>query len=131
MADTRKGWEMIPWEVRKHIIEAYERGVSVNDLSVSYGYCRTSIYNLIKQWKETGDVKPRTSTRGRKPKITPDDVRRIDEAIKARPDITLHEIKEELSLPIHISHISRIVRDELGYTFKKRLSTHRNARGPM
>lgn len=122
---------MIPLEVRKHIIEAYERGVSANDLTAAYGYSRATVYNLIKQWKETGSVEPRTSTRGRKPKITEGDVRRIDEAIKARPDITLKEIRDELGLPIHISHISRIVRGELGYTFKKRLSTQRNERGPM
>ncbi len=120
---------MIHLEVRKQIIAAWERGVTVNELVTSYGFCRASIYNLIAQYRDTGNIEPRLSTRGRKPKITDDHLRRIDEAIEARPDMTLSEIIHDLDLPISESQLSRVIRGKLGYNFKKRLSTQRNERG--
>lgn len=111
---------MIHYEVRKSIIEAWERGISVKELEGVYGYGKTAIYKLIAQKQKTGDVEPQLSTRGRKSKISDGDLQRVDAAIKERPDITLNEMIEELALPLSESRMSRIVREKLGYTYKKR-----------
>jgi transposase len=120
MQIERKGDGMIHYEVRKSIIEAWERGIGVKELKSVYGYGKTSIYNLITQNKRTGTIEPRLSTRGRKPKISAGDLQRIDAIIKERPDITLNEMIEKLDLPLSESRMSRIVREKLGYTYKKR-----------
>ena len=43
--------------------------------------------------------------------------------ILSKPDITLEEIKEEMKLEIGITAISTIVRNKLGFRFKKRQYT--------
>jgi transposase len=88
ITENTKGEGMIHYEVRKKIIEAWERGVSVKELKKVYGYGKTAFYNLIARKKETGDVEPRVSTRGRKSKISTEDLQRIDALIKERPDST-------------------------------------------
>ena len=122
---------MIHYEVRKNIIRAWERGISVKELERVYGYGKTAIYTLIAQNKKTGSVAPRLSTRGRKSTIGEEDLRRIDTLIKERPDITLNEMIEELALSLSESRMSRIVREKLGYTYKKRWSMHPKESGQM
>ncbi|MCL2518210.1 MAG: hypothetical protein FWF15_06560 [Oscillospiraceae bacterium] len=46
--------------------------------------------------------------------------------ILSRPDITLEEIKETMKLEIGITAISAIVRNKLGFRFKKRRYTPQN-----
>ena len=111
---------MIHYEVRKSIIEAWKRGIGVKEIEGVYGYGKTAIYNLIAQKRKTGDIRPQLSTRGRKSKISDMDLQCIDAAIKERPDITLKELVEELVLPLSESRMSRVVREKLGYTYKKR-----------
>jgi transposase len=89
---------MIHYEVRKNIIKTWERGIKVKELESVYGYGKTAIYNLIAQNRETGNVEPQLGTRGRKPKISNEDLQRIDAIIKERTDITLNEMIEELAV---------------------------------
>jgi hypothetical protein len=48
---------------------------------------------------------------------------RIEKTIQKTPDITLGELREKLHLPIQVSRLSQIVREKLGYTYKKRRYT--------
>jgi len=122
---------MIHYEVRKRIIEAWARGIEVKELQAAYGCGKTAIYNLIAQKKETGDVALHLSTRGRKSKISNGDLQRIDALIKEKADVTLNEMIDELGLPMSESRMSRIVRERLGYTFKKRWCMLPKENGPM
>lgn len=50
--------------------------------------------------KETGSVEPRTHLRGRKPSLSEEDIRNIDNLLQKQPDITISEIKETLNLTV-------------------------------
>lgn len=114
---------MLGKEVRERIIQARERGVTVEALSKCYGVSERSIFKLQMLYRTTGSIAPRTHTRGRKSSMDAETLQRIDEAIQKAPDITLGELREKLRLPVRVSRLSQIVRKKLGYTYKKRWFT--------
>jgi len=111
---------MIPIEVRKKIIEARKKGLKLAEIEKAYGYHKTSISRLLKLSRETGEITPKTDKCGRKTTTDAADLEKMKELIKARPDITLEEIKEEMKLSISLSAISQKVRNKLGFRVKKR-----------
>ena len=50
--------------------------------------------------RETGSVKTRTSQRGRKHALTPEDIQNIDRVVQQEPDITIDEIIDKLGLHV-------------------------------
>ena len=50
--------------------------------------------------RETGSVEPRTGNCGRKSKLSEEDLKRVDKAIPAQPDITYGELIMNLKLDI-------------------------------
>jgi len=71
----------------------------------------------------TGSVELKTSTRGRKSKLSEKDLNQISALIIEKPDITLQEIKDELKLDCDISVLCRAIRHKLGFTRKKKVYT--------
>ena len=59
-----------------------------------------TVYRLEKQMRETGSVKTRTSQRGRKHALTPEDLQNIDRVVQQEPDITIDEIIDKLGLHV-------------------------------
>lgn len=111
---------MLHVEIKKQLVEAHKRGVSVKEIVHSYGTTKTTVYRLLAQERERGTVTPQTHLRGRKPSYSVDDLASIKELIDAQCDITAGEIKERLSLDLCESSIRTIIREKLGYRFKKR-----------
>ena len=62
-----------------------------------------TVYRLEKQMRETGSVKTRTSQRGRKHALTPEDLQNIDRVVQQEPDITIDEIIDK-----YLKHITDI-----------------------
>lgn len=79
------------------------------------------VYKLAAQMRETGSVEPRTGNCGRKSKLSEEDLKRVDKAIQAQPDITFGELIMNLELDISESRLGRIVREKLGYSLKKKV----------
>ena len=61
----------------------------------------------------------RTSQRGRKPVLTAEDKENIHQCIDEKPDITIEEIREKLSLSASYSTVERAI-NAMGYTLKKK-----------
>jgi transposase len=120
---------MLHLEVRKKIIEARKNAVTVREICKAYTVKKTAVYNLLKQERETGDITPRTHNRGRKPTLIEDDLSRIENLLTERKDITAAEVKELLNLPLCESSICKIIRNKLGYRFKKRQYMPANGNG--
>jgi transposase len=122
---------MIHLEVRKKIIAASKNGVSTKEICAAYVVGKTAVYDLLKQERETGDITPRTYLRGRKPKVSETDLKDIDQLLTEQKDITAAEVKERLSLPVCESRVSQIIRNKLGYRYKKRQSMPASGNAPM
>ena len=122
---------MIHIEVRKLIISARQRGLSIAEIKRAYGFGETAIYRLLKLERETGCIEPKLQTRGRKPKLDAAGLECLHNLIQSKPDITLKELIEEHGIPLSESRLSRVVREKLGYTYKKRWYTRPNESARM
>ena len=69
--------------------------------------------------RETGSVETRTSLRGRKPSLSPEDIQNIDQLIQQQSDITIHEIVDRLQLRVSDETVRKAVL-KLGYVYKKK-----------
>ena len=73
----------------------------------------------VKEAREGKSLEVRTSGRGRKPKLTEQDKKAIENCIQEKPDITIHEINEKLNLPVSDEQVRRTV-NEMGFRRKKK-----------
>lgn len=112
---------MLSNETRRRMVEGYERTHDAKMIAQAYGVSEREVYKLAAQMRETGSVDLRMSRCGRKPKLSAEDMERVDKAIEEQPDITFGELIEKLNLNISESRLGRIVREKLGYSLKKKV----------
>lgn len=105
---------------RKRLVDAYERIKKAKMIAEAYNVSERTVFRLVAQKNNTGNVELQTSKRGRKPKISENELRRITETIIEEPDITLQEIIDKLHLRCTVPSICRIIRHKLGFTRKKK-----------
>ena len=91
---------MLHNETRKLLIEAVEKTHNVQEVADCYSVNRSTVYRLKKRWEETGSLEVRTSSRGRKPALSPEELESIDQLVKNKSDITLQEIIDTLHLTV-------------------------------
>jgi len=91
---------MLSIETRERLVRGYERTHDAKMIAQAYGVSEREVYKLAAQMLETGSVEPRTGNCGRKPKLSEEDLKRLDKAIQAQPDITFGELIMNLKLDI-------------------------------
>jgi transposase len=111
-------------DLREKIVKHKQNGENNINISKWLLVSLNSVRRIWANFCEFGNIEHRPLNRGRKPMVTEDEMKKIEQEIKINPDITLEEIKEKFELKISISAISRRI-SKLGYTFKKRLYIRR------
>jgi len=112
-------------EIREKIIQHKQNNVNEKDIAKWLIISQSTVTKIWKLHKQTGSIKPRPRTQGRKPKVTQQTMNQITKKIEQQPDITLKELIEEFNLQISPAALSkRLIK--IGYTFKKRASTQKN-----
>ena len=91
---------MLHDEARKLLIEAWNNTHNAKEIAECFSVNTSTVYRLEKQMRETGSVKTRTSQRGRKHALTPEDIQNIDRVVQQEPDITIDEIIDKLGLHV-------------------------------
>ena len=71
---------MLSNETRKRLVMGYERTHDAKMIAQAYGVSEREVYKLAAQMRETGSVKLRTGSCGRKPKLSEEDLKRVDKA---------------------------------------------------
>lgn len=110
---------MLHNEARELLVKGYEATHDVEGIAKAYSVSKWTVYRLAEQKRKTGSVTLRTSQRGRKPVLTPEDKANIRCCIDETPDITIEEIREKLNLSASYSTVERAIR-AMGYTLKKK-----------
>ena len=118
-------------DFRQKIIDTYqETGISQRKLAKRFGVTLSFIIKLIKQWKETGDLKPKKSP-GSPRKLKPEQEEILIEIVEQNNDWTLakyqNELEKRTGIRVSISTISRILRS-WRYTVKKNNAPHREGK---
>ena len=110
---------MLHNEARKLLIKAWNKTHNAKEVAECFGVNTSTVYRLEKRMRETGSVETRVSQRGRKSALSQTDLQNIDQMIRAQPDITIHEIREGLQLPVSDETVRRAV-VKMGYIYKKK-----------
>lgn len=111
---------MIPMEIRKIIIADHDDGMKVKSISLAVRVSASAIYRLLKKRQKTGTIEPSYENSGRQSEVTVGKLAQMEALIIENSDITLAEIKEAMHLSIQKSEISNILRNKLGFRYKKR-----------
>ena len=110
---------MLHDETRKLLIEAWNKTHNAKEIAECFSVNTSTVYRLEKQMRETGSVKTKTSQRGRKHALTPEDIHNIDRMVQQEPDITIDEIIDKLGLHVCNEAVRKAV-IKLGYSYKKK-----------
>lgn len=111
---------MLHDETRKLLIEAWNKTHNAKEIAERFSVNTSTVYRLEKQMCETGSVKTRTSERGRKHALTPEDLQNIDRVVQQEPDLIIDEIIDKLGLHVCNETVRKAV-IKLGYSYKKKI----------
>lgn len=111
---------MLNNQTRKSLVETYKIFGNAQKVAEAFGVTRWTVYRLNEQFENTGSVELKTSARGRKTKLSEENLCQISNVILEAPDITLQEIIDKLQLDCSISVLCRAIRNKLGFTRKKK-----------
>ena len=121
---------MLSNEARNLLVKTYKEMPDANKVAEIFSVSASSVYRLVRQMRDTGSVELQTSSRGRKSALSAQDIENIRLAIDEKPDITIHEIRVNLNLPVSDETVrAKVV--EMGFRLKKKRSTPRNRNGLM
>ena len=116
-------------EKRVLLIAAKERKETEEDIAKWLQISKSTVGKIWKLYKDTGSYLP-TPYPGREPILTADKFEEVKALVAKKPDSTLDEIIDELSLPIHKSRLS-VLLINTGLSFKKRRFTRTDNCGMM
>ncbi len=119
---------MQPYSIdfRQKIIEVYEQEkISIRNLAKRFRVAKSFVQKLLKQYQQTGDIKPKRQGGNSPPKVQSSDLVTLTEIIEANNDATLEELCElleaETGIKVSRATMGRISQN-LDYTVKKKLS---------
>ena len=110
---------MLSKEMREILVKAFNEIHDADKVAEIFNVSRRTVYTYVEKAREGKSLEVRTSGRGRKPKLTEQDKKAIENCIQEKPDITIHEINEKLNLPVSDEQVRRTV-NEMGFLRKKK-----------
>ena len=118
--------KILSTEVRELMVKAYEKSHNAAEVARNFSVNRGTVYEYVNRKKNNQSLEVKTSQRGRKSKLTQNNLDDIKNAINQQPDITIHEITETLALPVSDETVRREV-VKMGFVYKKK-SLHASER---
>lgn len=110
---------MLHNESRNLLVQAFAKNHNAAQTAQDFSVSKWTVYRLRQQMERTGSVDLRVNQRGRKAKLTRQNIEAINNLIQKRPDITILEIKETLQLNACVETIRKAV-IKLDYRVKKK-----------
>lgn len=117
-------------DLRRKIVELHKEGkISQRKLAQQFHVALSFIEKLLKQEKETGNIEPKKRTEQTPTKLTPEQIKVLDQLVEEYNDATLDELSQLLEDRIGVL-ISRVTVDrmlrKLNLTFKRKsITSHR------
>jgi transposase len=109
-------------DLRERILGSYDNDEGTRpEIAHRYRVSLGLVKKLLQQRRRTGDIAPRHRFSGRRPKIQPEHHRQMRMLLGKKPDMTLEELREAISLDCTLPAIHYVL-EKMGLTFKKRRS---------
>ena len=116
---------MRPYSVdfRQKIIDVWEKEkISIRELAKRFNVAKSFIQKLLKQYQETGDIRPRPQGGSPPSKLNSEQLVILVEIIEANRDATLQELSnllyEKTEIKVSRATLGRLTQ-KLNYSFKK------------
>ena len=119
-------------DLRERIVEAVEGGSSRRATALRFAVSVSAVIKLMQRWQRTGAVAP-GQMGGWKDHALAAHEELVQELVRARPDLTLEELREALArqgITVGRTSVWRFLRAQ-GLTLKKRLSMPQSRTGRM
>lgn len=108
-------------DLRERILATVARGEgSLREIAERFLVDVSTIVRLLKRYRQTGSVEPRPHAGGRRPALGDDDLERLRELIRERPDATLDELRDRLGVDCGRTTVARALK-KLRITRKKKV----------
>ncbi len=109
-------------DLRQKIIEVYEQEkISIRKVAQRFRVAKSFVQKLLKQYQQTGDIKPKRQGGNSPPKVQGADLLTLTEIIEKNNDATLEELcellEEQTGIKVSRATMGRISQN-LDYTFK-------------
>lgn len=111
--------KMIPMDIRKITVADRKDGMKVKAISKAVRVSKSAIYRLLQKKRKTEMIEPSYQGSGRQSEVTAEKLAKMKALVTEDRDITVAEIKEAIHLSIQKSEISNILRNKLGFRYKK------------
>ena len=113
-------------DLRQKIVDIYQsESISQRQLAQRFGVTKSFVIKLLKQYRETGDIRPLPHGGGAKLKVTPQQLEILAELIETHNDATLEELcqmfQEKTNVIVSRSTMGRMTQ-RLNLTVKKNSS---------
>lgn len=110
---------MLHDEARELMVEAYEKNHDAKGIAKIFHISTSTVTHLASKKRKTGSVSLQLHTRGRKKKLTQENLDAIKKLVEEQSDITIDEIIEQLNLHVSYSTVERALWD-MGFRRKKK-----------
>ena len=125
----------LSFDLRERIIKAVQSGgFTWQEVADRFEVGRASVNRLMRQLRQTGEIRPKPATGGRDSKIDDAGLLVLREILEAKADMTLPELAVELGertgVWVSEATLGRAVRDRLQFTRKKRPLFQRRDNAP-
>lgn len=113
-------------DFRQKIVDTYfNEKISIAKLAKRFCVAKSFVQKIIKQWRDTGDLNPRSPSGGQKLKLSQSQIIMVGDWVNEENDITLEKIQkrleEEENVKVSLSTICRILQS-LNLSRKKNTS---------
>jgi transposase len=108
-------------DLRIRVIEAIKRGEeSWRGIARRFVVDLSFVIRLVRSYRETGTIQPKPHGGGRRPTLGPEQLERLRELVRERPDATLKELRQALGVSCSTMVIVRALQ-KLGLPQKKKV----------
>jgi transposase len=114
-------------KLREVVLKDCDAGMLTHDVALKHGVSKSWVRRVKQRRRETGEIKPRPPIKKTPPKWHAWK-ERIIALIQQEPDLTLRELRDELSVETSLQTLSVALR-QLKYTLKKKSSVPRSRTG--
>lgn len=104
-------------DLRTRVLADYDSGVTTQAIAEKYRISTKCVRDLRQLREETGQLAPRQSKTGPKPKLA-EHTEQLATLVQEQPDATLEELQQRLPVQVGLSTIWRALA-ALGVTLKK------------
>jgi transposase len=109
-------------DLRQRILASYDNDEGTREqIAARYRVSLGMVKKLLQQRRHTGCIKARHHLAGRKPAILPEHRMAMRRELKAKPDLTLAELRVRVRLGCTLPALHYVLAD-MGLTYKKRRS---------